>query len=692
MTPELEDKIARLPTKAGVYIMRGHKNEILYIGKATNLRSRVRSYFNGHDPRPFVRFLSDLLGDLEVVIAANPKEALLLENTLIKKHRPRFNFMLRDDKNYLSLRLDLQHPWPRVELVRQIRDDGARYFGPYHSAQSVRQTLNVLNRYFQLRTCPDTVLNNRTRPCLQHQINRCPAPCVLPLSREGYMDDVEHAMLFLQGKQGELSERLTRQMHQVAAMLEFERAAHLRDQIAAIAASLTHQSAVQTTIADQDVIGLHRQGETVVVAVMLFRQGSMVDVSHYVLTDQLFPDEEVLSSFIAQYYHLTNISPPEYVYVPAEPEEKPTLEELLTELRGTKVQIHRPQRGEKLNLLDLATQNAQHHFEESVSTQARNATALAKLQQRLRLRELPRTMECYDISNFQGKQIVASGVAFLNGEPDRAHYRRYRIRTTAGQDDFQSMFEVLTRRARAAMDGIMPMPDLLIIDGGKGQLGMAIQALSDLGLHEQEIISLAKSRVVGTDDSDAPTSSAERVFVPGHKEPVVLRQNSDELHILTRIRDEAHRVAITYHRELRKKETIRSRLDDIPGVGPSRRSALLRHFGSVKSLREATLAELEKAPGISRALAASVFSWFHPDQIDSPSPTDDDVVVEAVPVDDVDQSEPAEPEDGLPAPDPAKAFKPRIPNAAARELSERLGTTRVIAAGSKRPGTRRRQG
>ncbi len=689
MTPELEEKIARLPTRPGVYLMRGPRGEIVYIGKATNLRSRVRSYFTGNDPRAFVRFLGDLLTDIDVVISQNAKEALLLENTLIKKHRPRFNFMLKDDKNYLSIRVDLDHSWPRVELVRQIRQDGARYFGPYHSAQNVRKTLNVLNRYFQLRTCPDTILNNRSRPCLQHQIKRCPAPCVLDISRDAYMDDVGHALLFLQGRQAELTSELTQQMMRAAEQMEFERAAHLRDQIRAIEMSLTQQSAVQTTLTDQDVIGLCRQGENVAVAVMTFRGGSLSDVSNYALHDQLFPDEDLLNSFITQYYQLTGNNPPEAIYCPTEPSDAESITQYLSDVRGARVSIHVPRRGEKRDLLELAIDNATNYFQETLSSAARSLAALQKLQSRLRLQQVPRTMECYDISNFQGKQIVASGVRFLDGEPDKANYRRYRIRTTQTQDDFQSMFEVLTRRARAAIDGSYPMPDLLVIDGGKGQLSMATQALQDLGLHDQEIISLAKSRVQGADEHDAPQYSAERVFVPGHKEPVVLRQNSDEMYVLTRIRDEAHRVAITYHRDLRRKETLRSRLDDIEGVGPSKRAALLKHFGSLRRIKDASLPEIEAVPTVGRRLAAAVYEHFHPGEIDEPLDVVElfDVTNEAeLPayVLDADLSSSSPADDGNRVGRRALSASDNE-----REMARKLGTTRVIGAGRRRHSSKK---
>jgi len=761
VTDALHEKVNRLPQKPGVYLLKDAEGVIAYIGKATNLRSRVRSYFGHQDTRAFVQHLDQWLRDVDVIVTQSPKEALLLENTLIKKHRPRFNFMLRDDKNYLSLRIDTAHAWPRVELVRHIRDDGAQYFGPYHSAQSVRQTLSVINRFFHLRNCPDTVLNNRIRPCLQYQIKRCPAPCVLPVSRDEYLDDVHHAMLFLQGRESELSHQLESRMERASEQLEFEQAAHLRDQIAAIRASLQRQSAVQTTQVDQDIIGLHRQGGSVAVAVLTFRHGSLTDVATFGLNDQVFPDEELLGSFVSQFYSLQSRTPPGEILVPVMPADSGDLEDLLTDERGSKVRFTAPQRGDRRKLIEMAEENARTWFDEHMTSTARMMAAVSKLREKLGLRQMPRTMECYDISNFQGRQIVASQVAFADGEPDKSRYRKYRIRTTAGQDDFASMFEVLQRRAKQALDGILSMPDLIIIDGGKGQLNMAIQALHDLGFHDQEVISLAKSRVVGTTaDLDAPTYSPERVFLPGQREPKVLKQNSDELYLLTRIRDEAHRVAIGYHRELRKKATLRSKVDEIEGIGPTKRGQLIRHFGSVKRIREATLVEIESAPGMNLNLAARVYAFFHPDAIDRPSAAMDidlrsfeafDVGSDA---DDMDQRDPdsdAEFDDidesddeqiavdladsrsalagshrslDLPE-DLARAASGRPPDSTvtsalrsgsihrgsdvarstarvqpwadgapvvspADQLRERMGTTRVIAAGSKRPRKKQR--
>lgn len=618
MREDLAAIVDRLPQTPGVYLMRGHGGEIVYVGKATNLRSRVRSYFTGHDPRAFVAHLDRLLTDIETIVTQNPKEALLLENTLIKKHKPRFNFMLRDDKNYLSIRIDRGHDWPRVELVRKIRNDGSTYFGPYHSASKVRQTLNVLNRHFHLRTCRDSVLRNRSRPCLQYQIRRCPGPCVLPVDREVYMESVDAACLFLGGRERELRERLEQRMLAASDELRFEDAARFRDQLQAVDDSLVQQHAVQTALVDMDVVGLHRQAERAAITLMQYRQGALHDVRSFAFAEQLAPDADVVASFVSQVYGAMAFEIPSLILLPADAADQDSLSEAFTELRGTRVELRTPQRGDKRRLVELANDNAKVHFEESLSTTAQAEQALEKLQSRLRLPFVPRTMECYDISNFQGTHIVASQVVFQDAMPDKARYRKLRIRTAHAQDDFLSMREVILRRAKRAQKGDDPMPDLIVIDGGKGQLNSALEALRDAGVTDQLVVGLAKSRVVGTDKSDATTRSFERVFLPGRKDPVDMPPRAEETYLLERIRDEAHRTAITYHRELRRKSTLRSGLDDIAGIGKTRRKQLLTHFGSLKGVRAATLPELEAAPGMTRASAFAVYDHYHPGEADAP--------------------------------------------------------------------------
>lgn len=619
LRPEVRETIARLPTSPGVYLMRGEGGTLLYIGKATNLRSRVRSYFSGNDPRLFVRYLDELLIEIDFVLTTNPKEALLLENTLIKKHKPRFNVMLRDDKNYLSIRVDTSHAWPRAEMVRRIRSDGARYFGPYHSAAKARQTLNILNRYFGLRTCNDSMLNNRARPCLQYQIRRCPGPCAVQVDPQAYAENVRDATMFLSGRHDQLVEALQAKMERAAEELAFEEAARYRDQRAAVVESLERQGAVQTAKVDRDVVGLYRQADDLMIVVMFFRDGLLDDVRNWPMSDQHLPDGELLEAFLSQLYADESRTLPREILLPTGLVDDSALADALSELKGAKVALHVPQRGEKLRLIELANENAVAGFEESMSTSAQAEKALERVAKRLGLERPPRTIECYDISNFQGAQIVASQVVFQDAVPDRSRYRRLRIRTRSTQDDFGAIFEVVGRRARRAKKDGDPMPDLLVIDGGKGQLNAAVAALTEQGFRNQAVVGLAKSRITGTDEDDTATRSSERVFLPGRKNPVLLREHTPEYYLLSRIRDEAHDQAINYHRKLRRKATLRSQLDDIPGVGPSRRKALLNHFGSIRSLKEASLADIEQVSGISRALAFAVFDHFHPGEADPPA-------------------------------------------------------------------------
>ena len=617
MKQAIRDILDRLPAQPGVYIMKGERGEVLYIGKATSLRSRVRSYFSGNDTRAFVAHLDTLLFDIETIITTSPKEALLLENTLIKRHSPRFNFKLRDDKNYLSIRIRREDTWPRVELVRSIRNDNATYFGPYHSASKVRQTLNVLNRHFHLRTCRDAVLRNRTRPCLQYQIKRCPAPCVLPVDRAAYLESVDEACLLLGGRERELIRTLTEKMERLAEDLRFEEAARLRDQIQAVGQTLERQSAVQTSQVDQDVIGMRREGERAALAVMEYRDGTLVDVRTYAVDEQRVPDADLLAAFLGQYYGAGKRRPPAEVVTPSGVREAEALELALTELRGARCRVFTPQRGAKRKLVALANENASSHFDDALSTTAQAERALTRLQSRLKLPNLPRTIECYDISNLQGTHIVASQVVFQDAMPDRSRYRRLRVKTAQAQDDFLSLYEILRRRAKRVERGD-PLPDLIVIDGGKGQLNAALRAFADEGVEAPIVVGLAKSRVTGKGADDTATRSQERVFFPDRKNPVLLPTHAEETFLLERLRDEAHRTAIEYHRKTRRSANLKSALDAIPGVGPTRRKQLLKHFGSLAGVKRATLEELEAAPRMSAALAATVYAHFHPDAIDPP--------------------------------------------------------------------------
>lgn len=612
-TFDYEAKIQAIPHEPGCYLMRDRRARIVYVGKAKDLKNRVRSYFNAGDPRPFVKRLPKLLSDIETIITENEKEAIILENTLIKAHKPRFNVQLKDDKNFLSLRIDLDHDWPRVEVTRRPKKDKARYFGPYHSARSIRQTLNILNKYFQLRTCPDSVLDNRSRPCLQYQIKRCPGPCVFDIDRDEYHQHVRDAILFLEGRAEVLLKRLEDNMYEASSSMEFELAAHYRDQIQSIEKALQRQQAVSVERIDRDVFGYYREGDRLTIQVMFVRTGKLEGARSFSFKEQEFPDQEVFSSFLNLYYNSGNFIPKE-ILLPLEmsDSELEAFEELFSDLKKERVYIKHPQRGSKKALIETAMTNAQTNFEQEYDEEERVNDLLESLQNTLRLRNFPERIECFDISNLQGKQIVASMVVFEDGVANKQEYRRYKMREITEQDDFGSMREVLRRRFQKVASGQSDPPDLVVIDGGKGQLAQAVTVLEDLGIHEVDVVALAKARVdkVGFEDAEV-TRSSERVFLPNRKNPVMLRANTAERYLLERVRDEAHRFAITFHKELRRKETLRSSLDDIPGVGSKTKRDLLRHFGSLKAIKKATREDLLDVDGIGPQTADAIRGFFH---------------------------------------------------------------------------------
>jgi excinuclease ABC subunit C len=619
MEPEA---LKRIPTSPGVYLMRDKKARVIYVGKAKDLRARVRAYFRpSGDERAFVALghLGRMCADVETVVVNNEKEALLLENNLIKEHQPRFNVKLTDDKNFLVLRIDPKKKFPRVEVVRRISDDGARYFGPYHSATSARETLRVVNRHFQLRTCTDHVLENRTRPCILYQIKRCPAPCVLPIDAQLYNEQVEDTALFLAGRKDELVPRLRGRMKDAAARLEYERAGQVRDQLYAIEKTLTKQTVVSTDLDDQDVVGVYRQGDVVEAVVLFMRQGKLLGRRSFQLRDQEVPDDEVVRDFVRRYYDLGSFVPDE-VLLPVDVEDPDVLAEWLGEKVGKRVEVFTPQRGAKAKLIELAAKNAEASAASRKGRGDDSLAALDKLQQRLGLARPPRRIECFDIAHIQGAATVASMVVFVDGEPARSEYRTFKVKSVTN-DDFAAMYEVLSRRlrrAKATLDGTTvdevaarwAEPDLLVVDGGKGQLSTAMAALRDIGWptsgdHAFDVVALAKERtdIAGDEHPD-------RVFLKNAKDPLQLRPNSTELFLLARIRDEAHRFANEFHRKLRRKRTLRSALEDVPGVGPKRKRELLKHFGSLKKIKAASLEEIAGAPGMSRAAATAVKKYF----------------------------------------------------------------------------------
>ena len=612
----LVERLETAPREPGCYLMKGRRGEVVYVGKAKDLRARLGQYFSpsSGDTRFFVGLLDRVLGSIELIVMSNAKEALVLENELIKKHQPRFNVKLRDDKNFLKIRIGKTHAWPRLEVVRRKARDGADYFGPYDSASAIRNTLRVVNRHFRIRTCTDSEFRNRSRPCLEHQIGRCPAPCVRDVDRAGYEESLQEARLFLQGRGDALAERLRKKMLVAADALEFELAAHCRDQIAAIERSLVRQSVDLPGREDIDIVGLYREGAKGVVQVLEVRRGVLLASQAHPLDGVELPDEDVVEDFLAARYDRHTV--PALVLTPTPLPDADAWEALLGEVRGKRVQLRHPRRGHKRRLLEMAERNAKEAFESRRRSATGALETLEGLKRRLGLRNLPARIECYDISNIQGTDPVGSMVVTLDGVLAPKAYRHFKIRGPDTPDDFRMMYEVISRRVKRGRDE-GDLPDLIVVDGGKGQLRMAGAVLEDLGVHDIELASLAKSRLLdeeghvqrgrgGVPTSDDPDRSPERVFRPGRKNPIVLRPNSNELYLLQRLRDEAHRFAITHHRKLRRKRTLTAALDAIAGVGPSRRRALLEHFGSLRGVRQATLQELTAVDGVSQTMAARI--------------------------------------------------------------------------------------
>ncbi len=593
-----------VPPRPGVYLLKDRKGGVLYVGKAKSLRARVQSYFRGGDGRYQIEFLVKKVADVECLVTRNEKEALILENNLIKQYKPRYNVRLKDDKSYVSVKITTRDEWPRVLVTRKIVKDGSRYFGPFHSASAVRGTIDVIRKVFPLRTCSDAVFRNRSRPCLEYQIKRCLAPCVLSVDRQEYEQHLRSAALLLEGRDSQLTGLLEERMRLASEGLRFEEAARLRDQIRAIEKTGEQQQVVAHAGVDQDVFGLYREGGFIEIQVLLVRAGRLTANQSFGFTDWAFPDDEVLGAVLTQFYQ-GNRSIPREVLLPTPLEDQPARVELLRERRAGAVEILEPKRGAKRALVALATENARQAFFERRDAQERLAHTSEELRQRLHLRSAPKRLECVDISTFHGDETVGSVVAFDEGRPDTGRYRRYRIRTVVGTDDFASLREMLSRRLAAGLRRD-DLPDLLVIDGGRGQLAVAMAVCGELGVEGLDVVGLAKSRAVRDARAVEVSRVEERVFLPGRTNPVVLARNSNALFLLQQVRDEAHRFAITYHKKLRDRARLRSPLDDIPGVGATRRKALLKHFGSVARVRLASMEAVSAVPGIGRAMAESI--------------------------------------------------------------------------------------
>lgn len=603
---DLEDTLTKMPTQPGVYLMKSRGGTVLYVGKAKNLRSRVRSYFRkGGDGRFRIQFLIPHVEDIAFLVTDTEKEALILEHTLIKEHKPKFNVNFRDDKSYVNLRLDPRDRYPRLTIVRRPARDGALYFGPYASSNSMRETLRTLSRIFPLRLCTDHVFNARTRPCLYYQIHRCSAPCVPGhVSDEEYRSLVEQTALFLKGRDEELRKMLISQMHESSETLRFEEAGRIYRRIRAIERTTERQKVTTWQNRDQDVFGFFRTADHVEIQRLTIRGGKLLGGKSDLFTGQFSPDADILESYINQYY-AEGHEIPEEILLPFDLEGLRGLEDLLTERRGKRVVVLVPMRGEKRALVAMANKNAELSFRARKDHAQSQQATLLKVQEKLHLHNFPRRIECFDMSNIQGTNPVGAMVAFTDGEPDKARYRKFQVKTVEGPDDFASMYEVLSRRYTRALEED-DLPDLIMVDGGKGQLNIAQAVLWELGVEGPDLISIAKSRLKAREEGAEKQRTDERFFLPGRKNPVVFPQNSPALFLLQRARDEAHRFAITYHKVRRAKATMHSSLDDIPGIGPKRRRALLQHFGSVRAIAEASPAAIQEVGMLSRKLAEMI--------------------------------------------------------------------------------------
>ncbi|HEY7937223.1 MAG TPA: excinuclease ABC subunit UvrC [Candidatus Limnocylindrales bacterium] len=610
MTPQLEATLRKLPDRPGVYLMKDGRGVVLYVGKAQSLRNRVRSYWQKQSPygeAHRIRSVIDRVADVETTLTDSVSEALLLEANLIKRYQPRFNVRLKDDKSYPYIKITLADDFPRVERTRKLVNDGSRYFGPYASASSVDESMNLIRRLFPFRTCTIEITEGKralARPCLLYHIKRCQGPCIETISKEAYRRDIAQIELFLEGRQETLLAGLTSEMEAASERTDYERAATLRDKVRAIGRTMESQKMAAFARTTLDLIGLARRDNQAAVQLFAVRGGALVGRDVFLLeAARDVPDEEVLTGFLLQFYARAASVPPELL-VPALPGEAADMEAFLADRRGGPVHLRVPQRGEKRQLMELAQRNAAETLEREqvrwLADQGKTLGALTELGEALGLANPPMRIECYDISNFQGKQSVASMVVFEDGKPRTGDYRRFRIKSVEGPNDFASHQEVLRRRFRraaAAEEGSAEelrwrLPDLVIVDGGKGQVSAAAEVFAELGMEDVPLAGLAKER--------------EELFLPGRSDPIMLPATSAALYLVQRLRDEAHRFAITYHRDLRAKASIRSAFDDLPGVGPKRKQALLRVFGSTKRIREAPVEQIAAVPGIGPALAGRI--------------------------------------------------------------------------------------
>lgn len=595
MQSKIQEQLKLLPTNPGVYLMKNEQAKIIYVGKAINLKNRVKSYFQSsknHSPK--VKSMVEKISDFEYIITANEIEALILECNLIKKYRPKYNISLRDDKTYPYIKVTLNEDYPTVSITRKILKDGAKYFGPYTSAGAVHEVLNLLKKLFQIRSCRQM---NTKRPCLEFHIKRCLAPCTGRVAKSEYREMIKSLCLFLEGRNEVVLKELTNRMQIAAENFQFELAAKLRDQVLAIEKISAKQNIIIGS-SDQDIIGLARKADEACIQIFFIRSGKMIGRDHFLLNGtEDETDSALLNAFLEQYYNKATFIPKE-ILLPAEIENEEILSAWLSQKKNAKVSFGLPQRGVKKEMVLMANDNAVVVLEEQMIKNSagleQTVGAMKDLGRYLRMEKELKRIECFDISHIQGSETVASMVVFSNGAPDKQEYRRYKLKSVEGKpDDFKSMQEVVGRRYRQS-DGIMP--DLIIIDGGKGQLNSALEIIRALGHYQIPVVGLAKQ--------------FEYVFLEGQSEPVILPPNSKALYLIQRIRDEAHRFAITYHRKLRHKRNLVSVLDHIEGVGPTRRKALWDAFGSIAEIKKAKITDLTAVPGISENIANNIVKYF----------------------------------------------------------------------------------
>ena len=598
MSNELTDKVKNAPASPGVYLMKDRDGKVIYVGKANNLRNRVKAYFSRTDSRFMTPFLVSKVHDLDFIVTKTEKEALILENNLIKEHRPRYNVIFRDDKTYFNIRINLDDPFPRFQLVRRPKKDGSQYFGPYPSSAAAKETLRFLQSIFPLRTCRDQELKGRKRHCLEYEIGRCLAPCVGRIDEPAYQRLVHDSVAFMEGREKKLITDLHARMNAASDQLYFEEAIALRDRIAAIKETLEKQRVVSMSFKDQDVFGIYQEGSLTQICMLYVRKGKIIGKKVFPLFKIGSVSFEILSSLMKQYYDEEAYIPDEIV-IPENIEDQAVMEEWLSEKKGERVLIIVPKRGGGMELLHIAGSNAESMFEVEKHATDTGET-LSTLAVTLKLKNIPGQIECFDISNIGGKCAVGSMVTFADGRPWTPGYRRFRIRTVEEADDYAMMYEVLNRRYMRKDN----LPDLIVVDGGKGQLGVAAAVLKDLNIEGVDIIGLAKKG-----RGRETNKGGDRVYLIGKKNPVYISRWPDVFFMLQRVRDEAHRFAITYHRKLKSERDFQSVLDTIPGIGESKKKALLKSFGDTRRIREASVDALQKADGIGRKMAAKIHAF-----------------------------------------------------------------------------------